>query len=112
MEHYEKRKTLLLKTDSQETTDYLDKLLWEFPKDSFLPHSTSFSSSAYIYLSSADFIPASIYSIFNFTKQPLLSTGSITKIYELEDSSSPERKKNFENKYKLYSESGYHLISL
>ena len=111
-ECYEARKMLLLKTESQGTTDYLDKLLWEFPKDSFIPHSLSFPSESTIIISSSKEIPSSIYSILNFTKESLINFPFLSKIYEIEDLTSPEKKQIFEKKYKDYSNLGYHLISL
>lgn len=109
-EHYEAKKTLLLKTDNKEVTDYLDKLLWDFPKESFIPHSLSFPSDTFIILSSSPIIDPSIYSIFNFTKEPISSP--VSKIYEIDDSTSSEKKGIFEKKYKYYANLGYHLISL
>lgn len=111
-EYYETKKTLLLKTDSKETTDYLDKLLWDFPKDSFIPHSLSFPSESTIIISASPTIPPSIYSILNFTKESLTNFPFLSKIYEIEDSTSLEKKQIFEKKYKDYSNLGYHLISL
>lgn len=111
-ECYEAKKTLLLKTENKETTDYLDKLLWEFPKDGFIPHSLSFPSESLIIISSSTSIPSSIYSIFNFTKESLTNFPFLSKIYEIEDMTSPEKKQIFEKKYKDYSNLGFHLISL
>lgn len=112
LDYYESKKKLLLKTDSEATTAYLDKLLWEFPKESFLPHHLSLHEQGYIYLCCTEEIPPSCYSIFNFTKEPLLKRADLTRIYEFEDISSQERKIIFERKYGVYSKAGYHLISL
>ena len=109
-EHYEMKKKLLLKTEHQDISDYLDKLLWEVPKDSFIPHSLSLPSDSFIIISDLPIIDPSMCSIFNFTKQPI--TTSVSKIYEIDDSTSLERKEIFENKYRYYSREGYHLISL
>jgi DNA polymerase IIIc chi subunit len=111
-EHYESKKPLLLKTDNKETTDYLDKLLWEYPKDSFLPHSLSFSPESIITISSSLTVNPTVYSIFNFTKEALIHFPFLSKIYEIEDLTSLERKQIFEKKYKDYSNLSYHLISL
>lgn len=110
--YYNQTKKLLLKSDSQETSDYLDKLLWEHPKESFLPHSLHYSATSYIYISALETFPSDIYAIFNFTKKPITPTVSVTKIYELEDLTSSERQKIFESKYRFYLDQGYHLISL
>jgi len=108
--YYESKKKLLLKTDSEAVVAYLDKLLWEFPKESFLPHHTSCLESGFIYLSSE--VPPDCYSIFNFTRNPILEPNNLAKVYEFEDVSSQEKKRIFEDKYAAYSKASYHLISL
>jgi DNA polymerase IIIc chi subunit len=110
--YYNQGNKLLLKSDSQETSEYLDRLLWEHPKESFLPHSLDYSSTSFLCISALETSPSDIYAIFNFTKKPIIPTASVTKIYELEDLTSSERKKIFEGKYRFYSDQGYHLISL
>jgi DNA polymerase IIIc chi subunit len=111
-EHYDAKKPLLLKTENQESTAYLDKLLWEHPKESFLPHSLNPSSDSLITISSSPVIDTRVYFIFNFTKEPLIEFPFLSKIYEIEDLTSPEKKQLFEKKYREYSNLGYHLVSL
>lgn len=110
--YYKEKKFLYILTENAAITEYVDKLLWEHPKDSFLPHTTQLGTSSWISINSSLILPESTYAFFNLTANPITPPHTTCKIYELEESKSGEKKKIFEKKYKFYHEAGYHLISL
>lgn len=112
-EHEQGLKKILFITSDKASSEYLDKLLWEHPKESFLPHAPQGSkTSAFIYISHEPLFDESITSYFNLTKNPLSLNHFVFKIYEIDESHHPEKKKIFESKYKYYSQQNYHIISL
>jgi DNA polymerase IIIc chi subunit len=110
--YYKEKKFLYILTENPAITDYVDKLLWEHPKDSFLPHTTQLGTSSWICINSSLIFPETTYAFFNLTSNPINPPHTTCKIYELEESKSGEKKKIFEKKYKFYQDAGYHLISL
>lgn len=105
-EHYTAKKYLFLKVETEETLTYLDKLLWGYPKDSFLPHN---STNSFILIGLNASIPSHVSSIFNLTNAPYLE--NVSRIFEIEDLSSPQKKKIYTEKYDTYASLGYHVIS-
>ena len=100
-------------TPNKKASDYLDKLLWEHPSESFLPHRLEGSTlPAFIQICEKPVFDGETTSFFNLTKEPLDPPFGLCKIYEIEETKSPEKKKIFESKYKYYSQRNYHLISL
>ena len=96
-DHFEKGEKLVIQTDREETLQYVDHLLWSYPKQSFIPHALLikepfFPLSETISITKEDLTDKIKEPIacFNLTKEPLLNTSWI-KVYEFEDQSDPQK---------------------
>jgi DNA polymerase IIIc chi subunit len=109
-EHFEKQQPLLIVTDSEKSTDFINELLWKIPIESFLPHG---KENELILISHRQGIPFGGHAIFNLTPHPILDSNySLKTIYEFEDLTSQERSQAFQPKYRGYSGSGHSIVSL
>lgn len=103
-DHFKRQEPLLLLVDSEKARDYIDKLLWSQPKESFLPHSGELITIA--------MEPCqTINNYFNLTQNPLIGDG-YSRIYEFDDQSSPEKQSAFKRRYMSYRENAYPIATL
>ena len=111
LSHFEKKKPLLVLTDSEKTSLYIDELLWRYPLDSFLPHTRANGEIVRIsHKIEKDFDGSAL---FNLTRSPLIQLKILVKtIYEFEDLTTPEKAKSFAPRYKAYSGAGCRIVSL
>lgn len=113
-EYFEKQEPLLLKVPHEKGKEYVDHLLWSFPKESFLPHAVTDSSSKeliVITLSNENVNQAK--AVFNLSSKPIENKEPpFHIIYTLDDLSSSEKNKMAQSHYKAYKERGYKIISL
>jgi DNA polymerase IIIc chi subunit len=111
-QHYIEKKCFYIFTENQAVTTYVDNLLWQYPKEGFIPHSCNFDPLHWIIINSSMAFPENTFSFFNLTSSALSCVPSTCKIFEFNESFGKEKKEIFEKKYKFYQECGYHLISL
>ncbi|MDN3508172.1 MAG: DNA polymerase III subunit chi [Simkaniaceae bacterium] len=104
--HFDKKSPLLILTDSSKTTEYIDKLLWSFPTDSFLPH-----GPLELITVTENFETYEGTALFNLTTHPLLNS-HLKTLYEYEDLTSPDKSASFKPRYTAYSTAGYRIVSL
>ena len=104
--HFDKKARLLILTDSSKTTDYIDKLLYSFPTDSFLPH-----GPLDIITVTENFENYEGTALFNLTSHPI-TLPNLKALYEYEDLTSPEKAAAFKPRYAAYSSAGYRIVSL
>jgi DNA polymerase IIIc chi subunit len=104
--YFEKREPLLLKVPSREAADYLDLLLWRYPKESFIPHVVQDQPTRdLIVITSSSKNPNEARSIFNLTPEPIENKNFFfTQIYEFEG-----KEENHLKQYQAYKERGYTL---
>ncbi len=100
--HFEGKDPLLFLLPDQTAYDFLDRLLWASPPESFLPH-----PSKLIHLSLH--VDPAYLTIFNLCPTPLASQGLKT-IYEIEDHTSPDKRKLSELRYHSYKEQSLQII--
>lgn len=82
--------TLLIAVHSDEAAEYLDRLLWKVPQESFIPHSLLPSSCPVtIAKTEKNITKASV--ILNLRPDPFLDVKEVTILYDLLDSTSKER---------------------
>lgn len=112
LQHYVEKKYLYIFTENQAVTSYVDNLLWQYPKEGFIPHSSNLDPLHWIVINSSKSFPENTFSFFNLTSSPLSCVSNTCKIFEFDESYAKDKKEIFEKKYKFYHESGYHLISL
>lgn len=110
--HFVEKKILYILTESPSVTSYVENLLWQYPKDGFIPNGTQSTPTNWIIINSAQTFPENTFAFFNLTSKPFTPPSSTCKIFEFEESYAKVKKEIFEKKYKFYLESGYHLISL
>ncbi|MEI6243291.1 MAG: DNA polymerase III subunit chi [Chlamydiota bacterium] len=106
--HFSKKEKLLFFVKDDMTAKFVDDLLWKIPEESCLPH--GIEDFSYTVIISKD-LPVTLPSyVFNLTIEPLLSA-SCKRIYELEDTSSPQKKEISQKKFYAYKEKGFLIES-
>ena len=103
-EHFDRHEPLLFLVENTFAKDYIDKLLWTHPQDSFLPHTGE------LLLIDQKLHPDYKH-IFNLTADPLTDLKSAT-IYELDDQSSPRKQDAFKRRYHAYKRLNFSIATL
>ena len=102
--HFKRQEPLVVLVDSEKAKEYVDKLLWSQPPESFLPHGGELISIA---LKPND----AVNNYFNLTSDALIGHG-FSRIYEFDDQSSPEKYAAFKARYDHYKENAYPIATL
>ena len=105
-----KKVPLLLLTETGEASQFLDALLWKYPKTSFLPHGLA-PSKELLQLSMTPSHIDDCQNIFNLTSKPLELPKQAQTIYEFEDFSSPEKQEISKKKFTFYRALGFSISS-
>lgn len=110
-DHFERKVPLIIKAPKS-AIEFLDDLLWNHPKESFLPHAKyAEDPSSLIIITDTDERLNEARALFNLTPYPLLQD-KVTTLYEFEDSSSSDKLKLSKEKYQAYRQEGCHVITL
>lgn len=104
------KEPLLLLTESEKASQFLDILLWEHPKESFLPHGI-FPSSELLCISSSLEQAQEYKNVFNLTSNPLTPLEKNQVLYELDDLSSLEKQALSKKKFSFYRSLGFSISS-
>ncbi len=109
--HFLKKEKIQILVPDKSALEFVDRLLWNQPKESFLPHSTEvllpFQDLIFISLPLPSIEPYPI--VFNLCQTPYPTSKDLKVLYELEDLSHPKKAEAFQNKFKEYQKSGYTL---
>jgi DNA polymerase IIIc chi subunit len=100
--HLEKKEPLLLLVPDKNSFDFLDKLLWSTPADSFLPHPSP-------YLAISLDLDAHFSSVFNLRPVPLLDS-TVKTVFEFEDHTSSEKLQLSKHRYQAYRDQNFPII--
>ena len=92
---------LLFLVADQSSFDFIDKLLWTTPAESFLPHPTHLLSIGFA-------VKANFPSVFNLQPKPI--TENVKIIFEFEDHTSPEKLQLSEQKYQYYRDHNFPIV--
>ncbi|MCH9613886.1 MAG: hypothetical protein SP1CHLAM54_08950 [Chlamydiia bacterium] len=107
-DHFENKSPLVIFAQGT-ALNYVDELLWRYPKNGFLPH-TLHDLESLITITDKEPLLTEAQSIFNLSQMPM--TGNHFQVYEFEDQTSPDKHKASKNRFSHYKEQGFHLISL
>lgn len=99
--HFEKGMDLTILVPDEKVQMYIDKLLWEIPDTSFLPHCCDQSERIQIMINKDT--PFLQKHIFNLCSQVIFPDSFLT-IYELDDKTSKEKESVSQAKMKIYLE--------
>ena len=94
----------MILVDSEKAKEYIDKLLWSQPPDSFLPHSGEL-------ITIGTQLSDTVTDYFNLTAPALIGTG-LRRIYEFDDQTSPDKQAAFKQRYERYKENAYPMATL
>lgn len=100
--HFERSEPLLFLVPDQNAWEFLDRLLWTTPPESFLPHP---SKLLQIRLEVDGAFPT----VCNLCPHPLFHEG-IKTIYELEDHTSPDKHQLSEKRYHAYKDHSFQIV--
>ncbi|MDN3504220.1 MAG: DNA polymerase III subunit chi [Rhabdochlamydiaceae bacterium] len=110
-DNFDKGHKLTLYVDSDASQNFVDKLLWSTPNQSFLPHDTLDPSNELIAITRNLNNTHQSSSLFNLSSKPILSFHPlITTIFELEDNTSSQKKTISKEKFDHYKALGFHII--
>ena len=102
--HLQNKEPLLILLSDKTAYDFVDDLLWKLPKESFIPHPSSF-----LHLSLETTFEAPF--LLNLRSTAYLEPKNFKTIYELEDSTSSDRAQLSKQRYLAYRQAG-HSISI
>lgn len=92
--HFQRGEPLLFLVQDDASWDFLDKLFWQSPPESFLPHPSKL-------IQIRQTLDPAYSTVFNLTSASL-SAESIKTLYELEDHTSPDKLKASQDRYHTY----------
>lgn len=98
-QHLEQKEPLLLLVPDQASYNFLDKLLWSSPAESFLPHPTA------LLIISME-LQLSFPTVFNLRPAAYLEKG-VKTIYEFEDHTSSEKLQLSKHRYQTYRDQNF-----
>ncbi len=101
-EHFNKNQPILFLVPDEASWEFLDKLFWTMPAESFLPHPSKLIQIRH------SFDPACT-TVFNLSSAPLLHE-AIKTLYELEDHTSPEKLQASQDRYHAYRSQEVQII--
>jgi len=100
--HFQKNQPVLFFVQDDASWEFLDKLFWQSPLESFLPHPSKLIQIRHT------FDPAYA-TVFNLTSTPLVQD-SIKTLYELEDHTSPDKLKASQERYNTYRHHEFQIV--
>jgi DNA polymerase IIIc chi subunit len=100
--HFEKGDPILFLVSDEAAWNFLDKLFWTTPAESFLPHPSSLIQIRYQ-------LDAACGAVFNLTPAPLFQE-SIKTLYELEDHTSTEKLQAAQDRYHAYRKEQLQIV--
>lgn len=105
--HFENKKHLLFLTPDEKALKFVDDLLWNEPKFSFLPHVTSdVLCEELIVITQKPINLNHSQCIFNLTQEPILDL-PCSIIYEFDDATDKNRSSVSKKKFQTYREKNF-----
>lgn len=102
--HFQRAESLQILVENTTSAEYIDKLLWSHPPESFLPHGGEL-------ISIGQTIDLNARHYFNLTAEALVDL-ALGTIYEFDDQSSPHKQEAFKRRYHAYKRAGFAIISI
>ncbi len=100
--YFQRGESLLFLVQDDASWEFLDKLFWQVPAESFLPHPSKL-------IQVRQTLDPSYPTVFNLTSLPL-SSESIKTLYELEDHTSPDKLKTSQDRYHAYRNQQFQIV--
>ena len=104
LNHFQRQDPLWILVQDMAALEFLDTLLWRYPEESFVPHSTSGQDIITISTTSGP-VPT----LFNLCQTPVSAQDTTKVVYELEDTTSAQKKQASELRYQAYRQAGYEI---
>ena len=106
--HFQKKESLLILTENEAASEYVDHLLWNYRPTSFLPHIISHTpTSEKIVISHAKINLNSTQYVFNLNPTPLLIESPFKIIYDFEDMTSSSKNRLSSLRFDAYKKAGF-----
>jgi DNA polymerase IIIc chi subunit len=100
--HFNKGEPILFFVPDDASWEFLDKLFWTLPAESFLPHPCKLIQIRHS-------LDPAYTTVFNLSPTPLLQE-TIKTLYELEDHTSPDKLKASQSRYQAYRATQLQII--
>ena len=111
--HFLKKEKIHIIVPDKMTLDFVDELLWNYPAEGFLPHSTEvmlpYQDLIFISLPLTSFEEFPI--VFNLCQVAHAPSPGTKVLYELEDLTHPQKALLFQTKFQLYQSKGFTLCN-
>jgi len=105
--HYARGSSVLITTPTLEVALYIDSLLWRMPPTSFLPHTISdFTTSERIAITTSETNVNQAKVLINLRPEVSRLSGSIPHVYELYDSTHPQKEELSKKRQAAYQTNG------
>ena len=101
LEYFQKKERLLFFVEDDRGLQFVDDLLWSYPKESFLPHSiASEDSQEWITITKGKTNVTQTKVAFNLCSTPLLVEMAV--IYDFEDQTTPQKQMLSQLRFEAY----------
>lgn len=110
-QHFEKKEAIQIIVPDQTASDFVDKFLWKFPEEGFLPHAVnSTNTNELIIISCEKMMPSQTAALFNLLSEPIIIP-NIKLIYDFDDRCTFEKKELSDKRFQAYKDAGYSISS-
>jgi DNA polymerase IIIc chi subunit len=101
LEYFQKKERLLFFVEDDRGLQFVDDLLWSYPKESFLPHSiASEDTKEWIAITKGKINLTQAKTAFNLCSTPLLVEMAL--IYDFEDQTNPQKQMRSQIRFEAY----------
>ena len=109
--HYSAGDLMLLALPHAAAATYVDKLLWRFPPESFIPHGIA-PTSERITITTTQRNPEQIAIVFNLCPTPFLDLTGVTHLYDFNDTSTAEKAALSQQRQEAYKKADLDIVPI
>ncbi len=110
--HFQQAQRQLITVPSQAAAEYLDKVLWRYPPEAFIPHAISTTpvpAAIVITTASENLNNATV--LINLCPTPSPLVHNVALVHELLDCSDPSKQQASRQRFAAYQEQGHNVSS-
>ena len=102
-EHYSRGDRILVRVADERAAEYIDKLLWLYPKESFLPHEIAYApTDAHVVITTADRNLNEATILVHLASETSAMLPRFKVVYDLKDETSQAKHSQAERRWQSY----------